>query len=570
MGGVRGKVGILFLTGVITLGGLGNGLVSANDIDDNKEVQRLDAEQRIIEEKIKNKSSEVEENQKRKDEIIAQIEELNFVISGMEEKISDLGYDIELAGVDIKRLQDEIIGIEEMIEKRDTILMERMKAMQVSGGKVSYIDVLLGSESFADFIDRFSSVRTLVEADRNLIREQEKDRDRIQKKKDEVQDLFDELNVQKDELEGKLYEVEQTKNEKNLLIDELEELQAEALEEIVNLERDYSDVMFLKGEIEQSIIAKQMAFYESEMGSIMGRYCSTTGELDKVAYGNRFKNAGVLTGKESMVIDTAERYNVDPVLMVAIVLHETGNGTSNAIKMYNNPGGIMSKESNWSNLVKFDTLQQGLNVTGKTLNRIINKEGKKTIHQIGNVYAPIGADNDPTGLNRHWSTNVSKITEDLGGLVVDCKIEGLGMMSGDWVMPTTGRMSSQFGWRLHPIDNVLKQHRGMDISNEIGTPIYAVGEGVVTEARVMGGFGNVVMVTHLVEGKVLTTVYAHLSAIGVNAGDRVTQGQHIGNMGETGKSTGSHLHFEVHEGYFSATGDSAVNPLRYLTGAKNK
>ena len=106
--------------------------------------------------------------------------------------------------------------------------------------------------------------------------------------------------------------------------------------------------------------------------------------------------------------------------MAAITFHETGFGKSNAIINYNNPGGIMNPATNWSKLIRFNSLEDGLRMTAKTINKLVYKGGHSTIRSLGSVYAPVGAANDPTGLNNHWGNNVTKIVNDLGGLTANC------------------------------------------------------------------------------------------------------------------------------------------------------
>jgi murein DD-endopeptidase MepM/ murein hydrolase activator NlpD len=103
------------------------------------------------------------------------------------------------------------------------------------------------------------------------------------------------------------------------------------------------------------------------------------------------------------------------------------------------------------------------------------------------------------------------------------------------------RKSSGVGVRLHPIFQTRMVHEGVDYASPSGTPTHSVGDGVIEFAGIKGGYGNVVVVRHSASH---TTVYAHLSRIQVRAGQRVTQGQVIGNVGSTGWSTGPHLHFE--------------------------
>ena len=95
--------------------------------------------------------------------------------------------------------------------------------------------------------------------------------------------------------------------------------------------------------------------------------------------------------------------------------------------------------------------------------------------------------------------------------------------------------------RLHPIFQTWKAHLGVDYAAPTGTAVRTIGDGVVEFAGTQSGFGNVVFVNH---GKENTTVYAHLSKINVQKGEKVSQSQTIGQVGSTGWATGPHLHFE--------------------------
>ncbi len=106
------------------------------------------------------------------------------------------------------------------------------------------------------------------------------------------------------------------------------------------------------------------------------------------------------------------------------------------------------------------------------------------------------------------------------------------------------RLSSSFGMRKHPIDGFNKMHRGTDFAAPLGTPIMASGDGTIKKAGWCGGGGNCVVIKH---NSTYQTVYAHMSkfASGIKSGVKVKQGQTIGFVGSTGKSTGPHLHYEV-------------------------
>lgn len=119
-----------------------------------------------------------------------------------------------------------------------------------------------------------------------------------------------------------------------------------------------------------------------------------------------------------------------------------------------------------------------------------------------------------------------------------------------------GYNSSSFGWRVDPFTGQMAFHEGLDFMAEVGTPIYAAASGIVTTAEHTPDYGNIVKVDH---GDGVETRYAHASRILVKPGQRVEKGQLIAEIGNTGRSTGAHLHFEVR------LNGIALDPRRYLT-----
>jgi len=114
--------------------------------------------------------------------------------------------------------------------------------------------------------------------------------------------------------------------------------------------------------------------------------------------------------------------------------------------------------------------------------------------------------------------------------------------SSSYVWPCGGSITSEFGWRIHPIYGDSRFHAGVDIGASSGTPVASAGNGTVISAGWNGGYGNCVIVDI---GNGLSAVYAHLSEINVSSGETVSSGQTVGAVGSTGDSTGSHLHYEV-------------------------
>ncbi|MFD1612522.1 M23 family metallopeptidase [Sphingomonas tabacisoli] len=135
-----------------------------------------------------------------------------------------------------------------------------------------------------------------------------------------------------------------------------------------------------------------------------------------------------------------------------------------------------------------------------------------------------------------------------------------GSMSVPSLKPVANlNFSSFYGVRSDPFRGTAAMHAGVDIPGAMGTPIYATADGVVGRAGWAGGYGNLVELEH---GRGLETRYGHLSKILVSAGQHVKRGDQIALMGSTGRSTGSHLHYEVR------MDGRAVNPIPYLDTAE--
>ncbi len=128
---------------------------------------------------------------------------------------------------------------------------------------------------------------------------------------------------------------------------------------------------------------------------------------------------------------------------------------------------------------------------------------------------------------------------------------------GTWVV------TSHFGSRIDPITGEPSTHYGLDLGAADGTPILAVADGVVTVAEFSGSYGGLIVIEHHLGAETVATAYAHMWQHGIHviAGERVIAGQHIGDVGSSGKSTGAHLHFEVRPG---GTSGDMIDPAAWL------
>ena len=127
--------------------------------------------------------------------------------------------------------------------------------------------------------------------------------------------------------------------------------------------------------------------------------------------------------------------------------------------------------------------------------------------------------------------------------------------SGAMIWPLNGPITSEFGWRTHPIFGTQRYHSGLDIGGDYGLPIVAAASGTVIHAGWISGYGYTVIIDH---GGGITTLYGHNESLLVGEGESVSQGQTIAMCGSTGNSTGPHCHFEVREN------GEPVSPYSYL------
>lgn len=125
------------------------------------------------------------------------------------------------------------------------------------------------------------------------------------------------------------------------------------------------------------------------------------------------------------------------------------------------------------------------------------------------------------------------------------------------IWPTKGWLSSRFGYRISPFTQRKEMHKGLDISTRLNTPIVAPADGIIIKTGWNGSFGKMISIRH---GNGYITKYAHLNKILVKKGQAVKRGDKLGLVGQTGRSTGPHLHYEVH------LKGVPVNPLRYIVG----
>lgn len=204
-----------------------------------------------------------------------------------------------------------------------------------------------------------------------------------------------------------------------------------------------------------------------------------------------------------------------------------------------------------------------LNTTGGRLSEMAGLDPKEfdfdSEPAMGGPSADAGGEQNAAALMRALTTLDQRLTQQ------DDKLQALELLMMDrqskkavtpsgWPV-TYGWVSSRFGVRTDPFTGRPSQHHGVDIASPMGSPVKAMGDGVVSYSGEKRGYGMLVEITH---GRGYITRYAHLSATLVKVGDRVSKGQQVAKIGTSGRSTGPHLHFEV------LRAQAKVDPYTYL------
>lgn len=388
------------------------------DLEKKKnDVQSKQSKNQTKQEKKKQELSELESKEAS---LKSEIEKIDGQMTDTNEKLEKKNEEIDKTKKEIEELKAQIQELKEKIEKRNNILKDRVRSIQENGGSNQYIDVLLGAESFGDFISRAGAVSTIVEADNVLIEEQKKDLKLVEEKETK-------LNQDLQSLEKALKDLEKLKK----TLDDQQKKKSKVMKKVKH-DKDHA---------------------HAELGSL--------------------ENEAEILKRQDEAIKAEEAYRKKQEAEERRKAQEAASQNS------------------------------------------------------GNSEASSSKPSAPS--------------------------------SSGFIRPAAGTFTSGFGNRS------LGNHFGVDIAKRgSGVPIYAAASGTVYNAHYSSSYGNVVFITHNINGQTYQTVYAHMSSIKVHTGQRVEQGQIIGTMGNTGQSYGQHLHFEIHKGLWNNAKSNAVDPADYI------
>lgn len=351
--------------------------------------------------------SEISSLQAKQEKLQLEIKRIDIAVAETNAEIREKEAQIVDTNKQIEDLQKQIAEVSERIEKRDALLQERMRSIQESGGAISYIDVLLGAQSFGDFIDRLSALSTFIHADKEIIKAHQDDKLLKEEKETELKVTLLDLEAQVKSLEGMKSKLKAQQDEKTKIMAQIRQQEDEAHAQYEELEDEAALLAAQERAIRNEIAAWERRQRELEEARKRGESPAVTNE--------------------------------------------------------------------------------------------------------------------------------------------------------NFMRPTEGRFTSPYGSRWG------KLHAGVDVANKAANvPVVAAASGTVFRSYYSSSYGNVVFITHNIDGQIYTTVYAHMESRSVSEGQVVRKGDRLGYMGNTGRSFGKHLHFEMHKGPWNASKSNSVDPRKYI------
>lgn len=201
-----------------------------------KTLAEIEAQREAVEKKQAETKNEMKRVQEQKEQVEKEVEKINTNITKTTDDIVKTQDEVAQTREEIEQLNEEIGELEKRIAERDKLLKERVRSMQLNGGAINYLEVLLGAQSFGDFLDRVLALNTIAEQDRAIIEAQKADKEALEEAKQAVETKLEELEAELDKLETLKKELKTQLDEKDELLGQLEEEEEHLHDELGDLE----------------------------------------------------------------------------------------------------------------------------------------------------------------------------------------------------------------------------------------------------------------------------------------------------------------------------------------------
>lgn len=423
----------------------------------NNKLQQIRQTQSENQQQQTSSTAALKENRQKKVGLLKSLEKSQKKIGTTNLQITNTSDALTQNRSDLQDSKIELRQVTERLNYRKQLLKQRIRAVYINGGSSTYLDVLMGSRSFENFISRLLALRTIANQDVQMINAEKRDQALVNQKKQEIRQTVTATEQNLANLQSLKNTLEAEKKQQQLVIGQLKKHENE-LEDVLMSKQEQAGIL----KAQEAVVKEQLAMAERKVSK-------PSSSIDKNA--------------------------------------ATSSATVSADKQTNQSGGSQATE-------KIQNLSSGSTATASSR---------------AEASSPAPANKETAQI--------------------------------DFIKPAAGSISSGFGYRT--FDHEF--HPGIDIANSAGTPIVAAASGVVFRAYQSTSYGNCVMISHVIGGQIYTTVYAHMSSYSVQTGQSVSQGQQIGTMGATGEAFGTHLHFEIYRGYWTAPPhNGAVNPMDYI------
>ena len=454
--------------------------------------QDLDQENAQLESEIKTSKDEMSNLSQEKADLEEEIQAIQSNVDQLIAEIDQRQEEIQDKEDQIDQLHKEIGELTELIDRRTEKVADQARSVQKTGDVTSIVHALLSSDTVADLLNRLHFISEIISSNRSIISDQKADHDRLKASQEK-------LEAEEADLKAAKWDLEVAQNN---LVNQRLALESQVSQVALAYDLNQKDLATLEAKKDE--IARQTSHLDQQVQAEQERLEEERLEQERLAREEAERQRQ--QAEEAERIRQAEAQAKEEAKAQA---KEEAEAQAKSQESQQGQAEEVEREVEEENRDREEDDQQASQLESS----LTGQSSASTVVQASSSLNPSG-----------------------------------------WVRPAIGRMTSGFGYRLHPIKGYRKLHEGIDIAGS--GPVRASKAGRVIVASYTAGLGYHVRIDH---GGGLTSVYGHLQpSLAVAPGQTVSQGQVIGQMGSTGSSTGVHLHFEIRQN------GCPVNPMNYL------